>query len=339
MKKVDIIFITNLPAFYKIQLWNLICRRKNVIVIFTGDTINERNRDFFKGKIDFDTVWLNGSSFQKVKQLTKLLLAYEYDKLILGGWDSLLMFWSVFFLSSKNKNCCLVESSIFESFTHGVKGFAKRLFLKRVSLVYACGKPQWELVRALGYRGKIVQTGGCGLLAYKTQPSFIPRTNIYNFLYVGRFVEVKNLTLLIEAFNDLPYLKLNIIGFGPLERVLKGIANDNITFYGSIENDKLSSYYRDNDVFILPSKSEVWGLVVEEALNNGTPVIVSDRVGCKDDLVTPETGIVFPWNDKEALKAAILKMTDVAFYNRLRLGVSKLNFMARAQRQIDAFLK
>lgn len=53
------------------------------------------------------------------------------------------------------------------------------------------------------------------------QPSFIYKTQIRNFLYVGRLSEEKNLKLLIDVFNSLPDLKLNIIGFGPQEEVLK----------------------------------------------------------------------------------------------------------------------
>jgi glycosyltransferase involved in cell wall biosynthesis len=81
-------------------------------------------------------------------------------------------------------------------------------------------------------------------------------------------------------------------------------------------------------------------LVVEEALNNGTPVIVSDRVGCKDDLVTKETGIVFSLKSgAEGLRSAILKTQNLTFYNALRKGVSKLDFKERARTQVRTFVE
>ena len=92
-------------------------------------------------------------------------------------------------------------------------------------------------------------------------------------------------------------------------------------------------------VFILPSVSEPWGLVVEEALNNGTPVIVSDRVGCREDLVSDKNGIVFPCNDSIALQEAIIKMTQIEYYNQLRYNISKMDFISRAQYQIDCFVE
>ena len=136
----------------------------------------------------------------------------------------------------------------------------------------------------------------------------------------------------------MPNLHLDIIGFGPLEEELKSIANKNITFLGAVNNKDLAKYYQNADVFILPSKSEVWGLVVEEALNNGTPVIVSDKVGCYYDLVTASTGLVFKSENLESLQEQISKICSINFYNNLRRGISQLDFFKRAQNQVKAFV-
>jgi glycosyltransferase involved in cell wall biosynthesis len=59
---------------------------------------------------------------------------------------------------------------------------------------------------------------------------------------------------------------------------------------------------RSSDVFVLPSRREPWGLVVNEAMVCGLPVIVSDACGCVDDLVVPEqNGYVVPVDDVEGL--------------------------------------
>lgn len=131
---------------------------------------------------------------------------------------------------------------------------------------------------------------------------------------------------------------MNIVGFGVLESELKKMANSNVHFLGAVDNKALPEIYKHNDVFVLPSKSEAWGLVVEEALNNGLPVIVSDIVGCKDDLVTEKTGLVFQNGSKDSLKQAVQKMADIKFYNSLRKGVSSLDFKMRMEKQVNAFL-
>ena len=67
-----------------------------------------------------------------------------------------------------------------------------------------------------------------------------------------------------------------MVGFGRIEAQLKAAAGKNIKFIGAVDNKDLPAVYRANDVFVLPSVSETWGLVVEEALNNGLPVLLSD---------------------------------------------------------------
>ena len=201
------------------------------------------------------------------------------------------------------------------------------------------GKSNKRLVESLTGKGKcrIIEYGGCGLLNYVQQPSYEPRKEVKVFLYVGRLAEEKNLRILLDVFNELPDLKLLIVGQGALKDSLRNNANSNIQFLGSMKNKELKNIYRKADVFILPSKYEPWGLVVEEALNNGTPVIVSDKVGCKDDLVTVDTGLVFSHNSPEDLKEKIKTISNVSYYNQLRLGVSRMDFTKRSQLQVESF--
>lgn len=336
MQSYQRIFITNLPSFYKINLFNEVAKRKRVLVVFTGEKHDNRNADFYKGEKQFDVQWLTGGAMAQCRQMAALLRHTAYDRLVISGWDRpvvLLAAW----LSPKSKNACIVESSIYESATTGLKAQVKRCFLKRISQAYPSGKLQNELVRALGYKGRSVQWGGCGILNYQSQPAYAPRQTVTKFLYVGRLSPEKNLKLLLEAFRDMPELSLTMVGFGPQTDELRALAPANVHFTGAVDNDKLPGVYQSHDVFILPSISEPWGLVVEEALNNGTPVIVSDRVGCKDDLVTADTGLVFRHDSVNALREAVRQITQPEFYNHLRQGVSKLNFTERAQRQVKAF--
>lgn len=335
---VDILIVTNLPAFYKINLYNNLSAYKRILVIYTGYTSNQRNEDFFSAHSCYKYVYLQGNFFGKLFNVIRILSTIQYCELIVGGWDQIIC-WLFAFCSPVRKNGCVVESSIFESKTVGIKAIAKRLYLKRFSKAYVCGLPHSQLVEQLGFNGNIIKTGGCGILNYVSQPPFCARTTIRNFLYVGRLVPEKNIQLLIEVFNGYPTLNLMIIGFGPLESALKSIANSNITFVGAIENKKLSRFYQESDVFVLPSKSEPWGLVVEEALNNGTPVLVSDKVGCYIDLVLKkDVGVIFKSEDVNSLKKGIDKMLNVDYYNSLRLNISRLDFNSRVRNQLNCYL-
>ncbi len=333
----DKIFITNLASFYKVNLFNGLNKKKKILVIYTMETSKTRNEDFFSDKHEFDCLFLRGSLFEKIKTLRKIVKMNPSTEVILGGWDNIEA-WFTIFINSKLYNSCIVESSVYESEYTGIKGLLKKIYLARISKVYVPGKSNEALIKNLNFKGDIIRTGGVGIMNFQTQPPFVNRDSVKNFLYVGRLVDVKNLRLLIECFNELPGLNLNIIGFGDQEDELKVIAKQNTNFLGPVDNIRLPDYYKGNDVFVLPSKSESWGLVVEEALNNGIPVIVSDKVGCKDDLVTSETGLVFHFNDKKDLQEKIKKIMDVDFYNSLRKNISFLNFEDRMNMQISAFV-
>ena len=73
-------------------------------------------------------------------------------------------------------------------------------------------------------------------------------------------------------------------------------------------------------------------------MNNGLPVIVSNCVGCCEDLVTPERGIIFDIQNPNSLRDAILKISQIDYYNQLRKNVSQMDFVDRVKKQLDCYL-
>ena len=337
LKDYRIVFISNVPSFYKVRLWNRINKLCPVFGLFVNSDCEERTLDFLSEQTEFDYVVLPSLIFRRVGITIRLLHNLSYDRLVIGGWESPFSFLGSM-LSSREKNAIICESSIYEYSSSFVKDFFKKWILNRVTIGFPAGIAQEKLLIKLGFRGRMVYSGGCGILNYGPQPEFRTRDKVTEFLFVGRLEKEKNLDLLIQAFANYPNLNLSIIGYGKEERFLRSKATKNVLFLGEIKNKELSYYYQKADVLILPSKREPWGLVVEEALNNGTPVIVSDHVGCKDDLVSDETGLVFENDNISSLKRAIDRICDVGFYNKLRFGVSKLDFDKRVLNQISAFI-
>ena len=114
------------------------------------------------------------------------------------------------------------------------------------------------------------------------------------FLYVGRFSPEKNLIGLIQAYRRYRVEKsgvwsLTMVGDGPqgeeIKRHARRMGLHNIRFLGYRQIEELPFCYVESTALILPSLSESWGLVVNEAMACGLPVMVSDRCGCAPDLV------------------------------------------------------
>ena len=133
-------------------------------------------------------------------------------------------------------------------------------------------------------------------------------------LFSGKLIEKKQPLQLIEAFARVRRTRrcaLLIAGDGPLraeaEQLVAQLRVPDVHFAGFLNQNEISQAYAAADLFVLPSQlHETWGLVVNEAMNFGLPVIVSDKVGCGADLVRDsKNGFVVPHDSVERLAASI----------------------------------
>jgi glycosyltransferase involved in cell wall biosynthesis len=133
-----------------------------------------------------------------------------------------------------------------------------------------------------------------------------------SLLFVGRLTAEKGVDLLIDAMSQVHAdVHLTIVGEGPLEADLRARAEaspaqDRITFRGFVRREDLGALYAGADLTVVPSITEPWGLVVNEAMEVGTPVVASDHVGSASVLVRPGiSGELFRSGDRADLVAAL----------------------------------
>jgi glycosyltransferase involved in cell wall biosynthesis len=129
-------------------------------------------------------------------------------------------------------------------------------------------------------------------------------------LYVGQLIERKGLRYLIDAYDRLKRtyadVALVLLGYGPLRNELEETARmrglPDVHFLGHMDVEQIPRAYAMADVFVLPSLEDTWGLVVNEAMACGLPVVVSERVGGSVDLVRDgENGFLVEAGDADAL--------------------------------------
>ncbi len=127
------------------------------------------------------------------------------------------------------------------------------------------------------------------------------------FLAVGRFVKLKGLDLLFDAWSRTQQrAQLVIVGSGPLhseyEDIIKQKQLKNVSIVGYVSQEKLYDYYAAVDVFVLPTKSDIWGFVVNEAMASGLPVISSDRCTAGNELIKQNVnGFIYNCYDVDEL--------------------------------------
>jgi glycosyltransferase involved in cell wall biosynthesis len=139
-------------------------------------------------------------------------------------------------------------------------------------------------------------------------------------LFASKLQSRKRCEDLLEAYKKLspgdglePHPYLVIVGDGEeraaLERRAAETGFEGIRFCGFRNQSELPRFFDIATVFVLPSRHEPWGLIVNEVMNAGRAVIISDEVGCQPDLITDGVeGCIFPARDVEALTAALRRV-------------------------------
>jgi glycosyltransferase involved in cell wall biosynthesis len=134
-------------------------------------------------------------------------------------------------------------------------------------------------------------------------------------LYVGRVSREKNLDVLARAFLQLQEegadVVLLIVGDGPFRKELQAImAGSRTVFAGTLSGIDLAKAYASSDIFAFPSTTDTFGNVVLEAQASGLPVIVTDQGGPQENMLADQTGLIVPGQDAEALRRAIVELSD-----------------------------
>ena len=165
-------------------------------------------------------------------------------------------------------------------------------------------------------------------------------------LFVGKLIEKKRPMDLLQAFHKLQVelgessAELWFVGSGIQQTYLEGYIIEHrvkaVTFWGFQNQTELPRFYADADIFVLPSGyGETWGLVVNEAMCYGKPVIVSDLVGCGIDLVTCKNGFRFPCKDVSRLAEALGKLVSSSALRR-RFGQESFRIIQGFSQEVCA---
>lgn len=137
-------------------------------------------------------------------------------------------------------------------------------------------------------------------------------------LSIGQFIPRKGFDVLLNAAVDLPKnIGIYIVGSEPTEEYLQlrdQLGLSNVHFVGFCRKQELAVYYTAADLFVLPTREDIWGLVVNEAMSFGLPVVTTDRCVAGLELVRAgENGYIVPVENVELLAAAIKKALDGNF--------------------------
>jgi glycosyltransferase involved in cell wall biosynthesis len=221
-------------------------------------------------------------------------------------------------------------------FKNRIRFFLLRLIakvvLKSAGAVVVEGSPQRRSVKNLGVPNeKIFQANHCSLDYSKFKSyNLRQKLNIGNaiiILFLARIEKTKGLDVLLKAFSKIEQEKpgsyLVICGDGSFrsfcENIVKEMRIEHVIFSGLIiSEEEKASFYKTADVFVSPSLiiaeeeiPEGWGLVINEAMSMGKPIITTNAVGAAEDLVRNDiNGYVVKNGDVEELYQVLKKLVE-----------------------------
>ena len=286
------------PASYTLHLAQNIYEQNNIDYCFI------KSSTYAKSKQKTRKLCLqNQSIYKRLKYLTTIFK--KHDLIIVNGYNNypfILTFLFNFF-SRKKKYIATESDTQLVIPKNPIKRFVKWLYLSivfRNKYVLGFAGGNFTHKELFSYYG--MQDGRIFLMPmmvdnakfYQEQKQF-PAT--FTFLYVGRLVKHKNVEALIEQFNRYfsdKNVTLRIVGSGNEgDRLRRKYASNKVLFLGKKVDKELIKEFQNASCFLCPSFFEPWGLVVNEAMSSGLPVIATKYVGASFDLIKDkETGFV-----------------------------------------------
>lgn len=326
---LKVLFLTNIPSPYRVDFFNELGKYCDLTVVFEGEFATDRNSKW-KGVSaeNFKSLYLKGIRTGSDKFLCPgvlKVLSEKWDKIVVGMYSTPTAMLAIEYMRVKKIPFILNSDGGFIKPDNKLKHFIKHHFISAASAWLSTGEATTEyLVHYGADREKCFVYPFTSVRESEiTEPILIEEKNQLKsklgiteklcIMSVGQFIPRKGFDVLIEACADLPRdIGVYIVGDEATQDyiVLKEKYNlENLHFIGFKAKNELAKYYMTADIFVLPTREDIWGLVVNEAMAYGLPVITTDK--CIAGLEMIEDGVngrIVSVENKELLKGAILNL-------------------------------
>jgi glycosyltransferase involved in cell wall biosynthesis len=304
----------------------------------SGDYLWAKNgaaEDFRKATLFPDALSPETSREELARRLHRVLTDFKPAVVAVPGWSSRAAFLAVRWCQSHSvPTVVMSDSTIYDEVRRSWTEAIKKRYVRLCSAALVAGLPHTEYIGQLGMKKSSIFTGydvvdnqyfaEQASSARSAQQQIRGRLRLPEryFLASARFIPKKNLPRLLEGYaayyerTPEPW-PLMILGDGGMRQALEALVvglglGPSVQMPGFVQYVDLPAYYGLAGAFIHASTSEQWGLVVNEAMAAGLPVLVSDRCGCAPDLVqSGVNGFTFDPESIEQLSELLTKISTM----------------------------
>ena len=341
-QQLKVLFLANVPSPYRVEFFNALSADCDLTVLYQLYRSSERDTQWTaQASGTYRQVFLRGKATAVDKAFcpgVTTWLKKEWDAVIISGNTSPTELWAIAWCKLHRVPYCLEADGAFAGSGSGLKEWIKARAIGNAGLYLSTCRELDQYYLHYGARADRLRRYRFSSL---TEADILPRPLTAEekqalrrelgireermVLSIGQFIPRKGIDLLLQAARGLDKnVGIYIIGGIPTESYLTFARENDLTgvhFVDFQKKDRLKKYYMAADLFVLPTREDIWGLVVNEAMACGLGVITTNRCNAGLELIrNRENGYLVAVEDVHALREAMLE----ALENTEALGLCAL---------------
>lgn len=324
---MKVLFLTTVPSPYRVDFFECLGGLCELTVLYESRGVSYREKDWMKTQAkNYKSIYLKGKNIKGKfipTNLKKLLFQKNYDVFVVSGYSTIADILAIQYLKKKKKSFILSCDGALLKEENFLKYSLKKKLISSANhwlstgnitneylLHYGAQKDSIYFYPFSSIHNNEISDEIIGLEDKKSIRSKLKMREKKILLTVGQYIHRKGIDVLLETSNKLSQdYGVYIVGGEPTSEYLKYV-NDhkltNVHFVSFKSTSELREYYKAADLFVLPTREDIWGLVVNEAMAVGLPVITTDRCVAGVELIKEGiNGYIVPIEDNEALANAI----------------------------------
>lgn len=353
--KMKVLLTTNIPAPYMVDYLDCLGRKCELTVLFEMNSAKDRTKQWY-GEIQnksFDSIFLNAKPITAEAGLSFKILKYlkdDFDRIIIANPTTPTGIVALLYCRMKKIPFMLQSEGGFRGSGKGLKEKFKKFLMEKADLYLSGMRGESDYFLSYGATEKTIRWYPFtslkqeqideNVMSNDEKASIRKELNIREskvVISVGRPIHCKGFDVLLKSKVGMPdEIGFYIVGGAATAEYLEIItANElnNVHFVEHCDYTTLRKYYHAADVFVLPTRGDTWGLVINEAMASGLPVITTERCVAGTQLIEDGVnGYIVPADNEELLRQKISVLIDD---NHLRSAMAQSNLKKIQPYHID----
>lgn len=329
---MKVLWITNIPSPYRVNFFNMLGENCNLTVLFERGSASDRDESWKNYEFkSFKGVILKGIQYSNDTAISVGIFSFlskKYDHIVISNPLTITGIMAIFYLKLTKIDYVIVGDGGQAKYNKDIKEFIKRIVLSGANQYLSTGKEHSKYYLRYGAAEEKIELYPFTSISNKDileKPvNLNEKTKIRNslgirhekvVLVIGQFIRRKGFDIMLKTCSNFEdNIGVYFVGGEPTMEHLnikEELALNNVYFIGFKSKEVLSQYYKASDIFVLPTREDIWGLVINEAMAYGLPVITTDKCVAGLELITDyDNGFIVPVENPSILSDKVLLLLN-----------------------------